>query len=130
MKNINHLKFNDRAPDLELLDADGKPVRLSALWKKQAIVLAFPRHFGCPQCKEMVTMLAHASKEMEANGLRAVVVTQGTPQEAKAFCKKYARGVLCLSDPERPRLSRLWIGTRKLVANISFAACLGFQSRA
>jgi peroxiredoxin len=101
MNNANHLRFNDRAPDLELLDADGKPVRLSALWKKQTIVLAFARHFGCPQCKEMVTTLAHAAKDMEANGLRAVVVTQGTPKEAKAFCRKYARGVLCLSDSER-----------------------------
>jgi len=101
MTNINHLKFNDRAPDLELLDVDGKPVRLSALWKKQAIVLAFARHFGCPQCKEMVTMLTHVSKDMEANGLLPVVVTQGKPKEAKAFCRKYARGVLCLSDSER-----------------------------
>jgi peroxiredoxin len=101
MKNTNHLKFNDRAPDSELLDADGKPLRLSALWRKQALVLAFARHFGCPQCKEMVTTLAHAAKDMKANGLRAVIVTQGTSQEAKDFCKKYARGVLCLSDSER-----------------------------
>lgn len=101
MKNTNHLKFNDRAPDSELLNADGKPVRLSALWKKQAIVLAFARHFGCPQCKEMVTTLAHAAKDMKTNGLRAVIVTQGTSQEAGTFCKKYAHGVLCLSDSER-----------------------------
>ncbi len=101
MKNTNHLRFNDRAPDLDLLDVYGRPVRLSALWKKQALVLAFARHFGCPHCKEMVTMLSHASKDMEANGLLPVVVTQGTPKEAKAFCKKYARGILCLSDIER-----------------------------
>ncbi|HEY9151968.1 MAG TPA: peroxiredoxin-like family protein [Anaerolineales bacterium] len=101
MAKSTHLKFNDLAPDLELLDADGKPARLSALWKKQAVVLAFARHFGCPQCKEMVTTLAHASKDMEANGLLPVVVTQGTSKEAKAFCRKYARGVMCLSDSER-----------------------------
>ena len=126
MKNTNHLKFNDRAPDLELLDADGKPVRLSALWKKQALVLAFARHFGCPQCKEMVTTLAHASKDMKANGLLPVVVTQGTSREAKAFCKKYGRGVLCLSDSER-RAYRVYGLARKLISNISFAACLGRQ---
>jgi peroxiredoxin len=95
------LKFNDVAPDLEALDSDGEAIKLSSLWKKQVIVLAFARHFGCPQCKEMVTTLAHAAKDMEANGLLPVIVTQGTLKEAKAFCRKYARGVLCLCDPER-----------------------------
>jgi len=27
------LKFNDPAPDLQLLGADGKPIQLSSLWK-------------------------------------------------------------------------------------------------
>ena len=127
MSNINHLKFNDRAPDLELLEADGNAIKLSSIWKKQAIVLAFARHFGCPQCKEMVTTLAHAAKDMKANGLRAVVVTQGTPQEAKAFCRKYARGISCLSDPERRAYRAYGLGAREFIANISFAACLGIQ---
>ena len=101
MANTNHLRFNDAAPDLELLDAAGKPVRLSALWKKQAILLAFARHFGCPQCKQMVTMLAGAAKDMKTGGVLPVIITQATPKEAGAFGKKYARGLLCLSDPER-----------------------------
>ena len=71
------------------------------MWKKHAIVLAFARHFGCPQCKQMAAMLAHAAKDMELSGVLPVMVTQATPQEARAFCKKFARGVLCLSDPER-----------------------------
>ena len=94
-----HLKFTDAAPDVELLAADGKVVGLASLWKKHVIVLAFARHFGCPQCKELATMLAHAAKDMEASGVLPVIVTQGTPPETRAFCSKYARGVLCLSDP-------------------------------
>ena len=34
MKNekINHLKFNEPAPDIELLNVESLPVRLSSLW--------------------------------------------------------------------------------------------------
>ena len=47
MAKLAHLKFNDPAPDLELLDIDGKAVSISSLWKEQVLVLAFTRHFGC-----------------------------------------------------------------------------------
>lgn len=101
MPNLAHLKFNDPAPDLELQDTDGKPVQLSSFWKDQILVLAFTRHFGCPQCKEMVDQLAIASPELKSRDLSLVIVTQGTPEEAKAFCSERAPGVTCLADPER-----------------------------
>ena len=101
MSRLTHLKFNDRAPDAELLNTEGKSCKLSSLWKKQALILAFARHFGCPQCKEMVEMLVGASKELDAHGLLLAIVTQGTPSEAKSFCRTFAPGKLCLSDPQR-----------------------------
>ena len=101
MPKLTHLKFNDPAPDLELLDANSCPVRLSSLWKKQVLILALTRHFGCPQCKEMVDQLAAASPEIQAKNLSLALVTQGTPAEAKIFSEKRAPGILCLSDPER-----------------------------
>lgn len=101
MPNIAHLKFNDPAPDLELQDVNGTPLQLSFLWKKQVLILAFTRHFGCPQCKEMVDQLVSASPAFQAKNLALAIVTQGTPEQAKAFCEQRAPGVLCLSDPER-----------------------------
>lgn len=101
MPNLAHLKFNDPAPDLELLDVDCNPVRLSSLWKKQVLILAFTRHFGCPQCKEMVDQLVVASPQLRGRNLSLAIITQGTPEDAKAFCEQRAPGVLCLSDPER-----------------------------
>lgn len=98
MPNFVHLKFNDPAPDLILQDVEGKPVQLSSLWKKQVLILAFTRHFGCPQCKEMVDQLATASPVIKAKNLALAIVTQGTPDEAKIFCEQRAPGVLCLSD--------------------------------
>lgn len=101
MPNAYHLKFNDPAPDIELQDVNGKPVQLSSLWRKRVLILAFTRHFGCPQCKEMVDQLVFASPEIEDKNLSLAIVTQGTPEEAKAFCEQRAPGVLCLADSER-----------------------------
>jgi peroxiredoxin len=101
MSKLAHLIFNDAAPDLELLDTDGKSVQLSSLWKKQVLVLAFTRHFGCPQCKEMVETLSTAAPKIKSSGLKLAFVTQGTPEAAKSFCEERAPGQLCLADPER-----------------------------
>ncbi len=101
MATFAHLKFNDPAPDLELLNTDGVPVRLSSFWKKQVLILAFTRHFGCPQCKEMVDQLARVSPDIKAKNLGLVIVTMGSPEEAKIFCAERAPGVICLSDVER-----------------------------
>ncbi len=101
MPKLIQLKFNDPAPDLELKDTDGTPVKLSALWQKQAVILAFSRHFGCPQCKEMVDHLVTALPDFKSKNLKLVIVTQGTPEETKVFCSERAPGVLCLADPER-----------------------------
>jgi peroxiredoxin len=101
MPTLAHLKFNDPAPDLELQDVDWKPVRLSSLWKNQVLILAFTRHFGCPQCKEMVDQLVIASPDIQSKQLSLAIVTQGTPEEAKVFCEQRAPGILCLSDPDR-----------------------------
>lgn len=101
MPNIAHLKFNDPAPDLELQDIHGTPLQLASLWKKRVLILAFTRHFGCPQCKEMVDQLVAASPEIKAKNLALAIVTQGTPEQAKAFCEQRAPGEICLADPER-----------------------------
>jgi peroxiredoxin len=110
MQNIAHLKFNDPAPDIPVLDTEGKPVVLSSFWKKQTLVLAFTRHFGCPQCKEMVDELHTVRPELEARGLSLVIVTQGTPEQARAFCAERAPGATCLADPNRHAYTAYGLG--------------------
>ncbi len=101
MTKTAHLKFNDPAPDLDLQDVTGQAVRLGSLWEKQVLILAFTRHFGCPQCKEMVDELAAAWPGLQAKNLALAIVTQAAPAEAKVFCEQRAPGLLCLADPER-----------------------------
>jgi peroxiredoxin len=49
----------------------------------------------------MIDQLAAASPELQAKNLALAIVTQGTPEQARAFCEKRAPGILCLSDPAR-----------------------------
>jgi peroxiredoxin len=101
MPRKNYLKFNDPAPDLEVLDSAGRQVRLSSFWKAGPLVLAFTRHFGCPQCKEMMDELYQAQPLLAGRGLQLVIVTQGTPEQALEFCAARAPGATCLADAQR-----------------------------
>lgn len=101
MINKKQLNFNAAAPDLALLNTEKQEVVLSSLWQKQPLVLAFTRHFGCTQCKEMLDELVNGQERIKSNGLSIAVVTQGTPETTALFAQEFARGLLCLADPER-----------------------------
>lgn len=101
MTQDKRLNFNRKAPDLTLLSVSGEPVRLSTLWADQPLLLAFTRHFGCTQCKEMLDELVLGRDRIEKAGLNIAVVTQGTPETTAAFVQEYAPGLYALADPER-----------------------------
>lgn len=95
------IEFNYDAPDLTLVDTSGKPIKLSDLWKEKPLLLAFTRHFGCTQCKEMLDELSAGREQIEQAGLNIAVIMQGTPGESAEFAKKFATGLMVLADPER-----------------------------
>ena len=101
MRKKRLLNFNSPAPDLTLPDTDQKMVTLSRLWRKKPLVLAFTRHFGCTQCKEMLNELEEGQERIHAAGLGIAIVSQGTPESAALFAAEFAPGLLVLSDPER-----------------------------
>jgi len=101
MAKNKQLNFNRSAPDLMLLNTSGEPVQLSSLWAERPLLLAFTRHFGCTQCKEMLDELVAGSERIKQAGLNIVVITQGTPETTADFARQFAPGLVCLSDPER-----------------------------
>jgi peroxiredoxin len=101
MTKKKRLNFNSQAPDLTVLDPAGKPVQLSGLWAKGPLLLAFTRHFGCTQCKEMLDELVAGKESIEQAGLGIAVIMQGTPEATGEFAQKFAPGLLVLADPER-----------------------------
>jgi peroxiredoxin len=101
MAKSKQLNFNRSAPDLVLLDSSAEPVQLSSLWTQRPLLLAFTRHFGCTQCKEMLAELVNGRERILSAGLGIALVTQGTPEVTAAFAAEFAPGLLCLADPER-----------------------------
>ncbi len=95
------LNFNSPAPDLTLLDLSGRPVKLSSLWAQKPLLLAFTRHFGCTQCKEMLDELVAGKDAIENAGLEMAVILQGTVEASALFAKRFAPGLTVLADPER-----------------------------
>lgn len=130
MANQVQLKFNDPAPDMTLLDGQGKPVQLSTLWQDKVLVLAFTRHFGCPQCKEMLDQLIDSHQALTEKGLRLAIVSHASAESAKQFCDLRAPSAICLADPDRTAYRayglyqgtlwqtllspQIWISNRKL----------------
>ncbi len=78
MDKDNHLNFNHRAPDLALINTAGEPVQLSSLWAEKPLLLAFTRHFGCTQCKEMLEELVKGKDQIDSAGLGIAIIMQGT----------------------------------------------------
>jgi peroxiredoxin len=95
------LNFYRSAPDLTLQTSSGESVQLSSLWRHKPLLLAFTRHFGCTQCKEMLDELVAGKELIEKAGLGIAVITQGTPQLTAEFSRTFAPGLLTLADPER-----------------------------
>ncbi|MBI5352561.1 MAG: AhpC/TSA family protein [Chloroflexi bacterium] len=101
MKKQTQLKFNDPAPDAQVFGRDGMPVQLASLWEDKVLVLAFTRHFGCPQCKEMMDQLFDANQALTERGLRLAIISHASAESAKAFCDQRAPSAVCLADPDR-----------------------------
>ncbi len=101
MANQVQLKFNDPAPDVKLLDGYNKSVQLSSLWRDKVLVLAFTRHFGCPQCKEMIDQLIASHQALTERGLRLAIISHASAESAKKFCEQRAPSAICLADPDR-----------------------------
>lgn len=101
MASKKELNFYRNAPDVEVLDLEGNPALLSSFWKEKPLLLAFTRHFGCTQCKEMLDELVQGRERIEQAGLSVAVINQGTPAATSLFAKEFAPGLLMLCDPQR-----------------------------
>ncbi len=101
MAELHHLNYNDPAPELDIQTMTGETIALSSLWQAKPLLLALTRHYGCPQCKEMLAELVEAKVALTKAGLAIAAVTQGNVDETAEFAKLQAPGILCLADPER-----------------------------
>jgi peroxiredoxin len=74
------VQAGDPAPDIELLDEAGRPVRLASLWTERPALLLFWRHWGCGCGTDRAAKLQEEYPRLIEAGANVVVIGQGEPE--------------------------------------------------
>jgi peroxiredoxin Q/BCP len=93
------LNEGEIAPDFELEDQDGEPVRLSSL-RGAPVVLYFYPKADTPGCTTQACGIRDRSGEYEASGARVLGVSPDAPPKLRRFADKYDLPFTLLADTE------------------------------
>ncbi|KAG8081546.1 hypothetical protein GUJ93_ZPchr0172g2971 [Zizania palustris] len=84
--------------------ATGEPVLFRDLWDQNEgmAVVALLRHFGCPCCWELASVLRDTKERFDLAGVKLIAVGVGTPDKARILAERLPFPLECLyTDPER-----------------------------
>ena len=84
-----------------VLSLSGESTLFRTLYGDKTTVIAFVRHFGCIFCRERFSDLAQCLPRLEAAGMAAAVIGNGTPLMAKDFSKTVEVDLPLYTDPSR-----------------------------
>jgi peroxiredoxin Q/BCP len=93
------LQPGDRAPDFELPDQNGNPVKLADL-KGQTVVLFFYPRADTPGCTTQACGVRDRSGDYEKAGARVIGVSPDSVEDVKKFADKYALDFTLLADAD------------------------------
>ena len=88
----------DTAPDFELPNPVGDPVRLSELLERGPVILSFYRGQWCPFCNLELQALQRALDDIKAAGATLVAVSPNKPDVSLTTVEKHALTFPVLSD--------------------------------
>ena len=111
---MNQLEPGQKAPDFNLQDADGKPVKLSSLRGKKVLLYFYPKALT-PGCTTQACEVSNARAELAAHGVVPLGVSPDKPALLKRFDEQKALGFTLLSDPDHAVAERYGVwGEKKL----------------
>jgi peroxiredoxin Q/BCP len=87
------------APDFELEDQDGNPVKLSDL-KGSPVVLYFYPKADTPGCTTQACGIRDRTADYDATGAKVLGVSPDTPNKLRKFADKYGLDFTLLADPD------------------------------
>ena len=93
------LKINDVAPDISLLDQDGKIHSLSDYNGNKLLVFFYPRA-DTPGCTRQSCAVSEAKLQFAELNVSAVGISPDVPNSQKKFDEKFELGFPLLSDPD------------------------------
>ena len=89
----------DAAPQFELLDQDGEPVKLSDFAGRTVVLYFYPKA-DTPGCTTQACGIRDRSGEYDAAGAVVLGVSPDKPKKLKKFADKYSLPFTLLSDSE------------------------------
>ncbi|CDP02631.1 unnamed protein product [Coffea canephora] len=94
----------DLLGDVSIFTATGEPVKFKDLWdqKQGMAVVALLRHFGCPCCWELASVLKESKERFDSAGVKLIAVGVGAPSKARILAERLPFPIDCLyADPDR-----------------------------
>ncbi|MCA1845431.1 MAG: AhpC/TSA family protein, partial [Actinobacteria bacterium] len=95
------LDVGERAPDFELPEATGAPVRLAERLARGAVVLSFYRGAWCPYCNMELHALQEALPAFRERGASLVAVSPQGPDDSLLLIERHHLAFDVLSDVDQ-----------------------------
>lgn len=93
------LEVGTKAPDFQLLDKDGQPVRLSDFLGKKIVLYFYPRD-NTPGCTRQACAFAKSYPQFQNQDVVIIGISKDSVASHLKFAQKYELPFLLLSDPE------------------------------
>ncbi|XP_012079446.1 prostamide/prostaglandin F synthase isoform X2 [Jatropha curcas] len=76
--------------DVTIFTAAGEPVMIKDLWDQNEgiAVVALLRHFGCPCCWELASVLKESKSKFESAGVKLIAIGVGAPNKARILADR------------------------------------------
>ena len=105
------LSEGDTAPDFELPDQDGNPVKLSELRGRRVVLYFYPRA-DTPGCTKQACGVRDRAADYEAAGVVVLGVSPDPVKKVKRFHDKYSLDFTLLADEDHAVAERYgtWVG--------------------
>ncbi|MGH2788626.1 MAG: redoxin domain-containing protein [Actinomycetota bacterium] len=120
-------QVGDAAPELVLVDHEGRDRALSSFWNEKPALVLFWRHYGCGCGIDRAARLRDEMNAYRDAGAEVVVVGQGEPERAAAYRDQHGIDCPFLCDTEEAGY-RTYGLTEFTVAEVLFDAPEEFWS--
>jgi peroxiredoxin len=90
----------EQAPDPQVADGDGQPVKLLSGAGPRGALLVFYRGGWCPFCNAQIHALTRAFDEFRRRGVSPIAISVDRPEEAARTRASYSIPFPVLSDPD------------------------------
>jgi peroxiredoxin len=102
------VKIGDKAPDVQLVTTDFKPIRLSDFRGKVVVLAFYPGAFTSVCTKEMCTFRDNMAKFNEINAV-VIGVSTDTPPSNKKFKEENKLNYIVASDTTREAITKFGV---------------------